>query len=326
MIDLSVQCGGLVLANPVMPASGTFGESMARVFDLDRLGALVTKTITPEFRHGNPQPRVAEVNGGMLCSIGIPSKGPEHYIAEILPAYAGARPPLVASISASTADGFAALAARLTVAGVSAIEANISCPNLEEDGRAFAMVARDTENVVARIRAATTLPVWAKLTPNVGDITEIARAAEAAGADALVVANALLGMAIDVQTFRPRLGNVMGGLTGPAVKPIILRMVYQCARAVSVPIVGCGGIANVDDAVEYLLAGATAVQVGTANFVRPAAMVDIIDALPAFLRRHGLSRVADLTGAVRVAEAADPQWPASEPLWQEADAVSSTAG
>ena len=308
MVNLSVRCGGLTLANPVMPASGTFNESMQRVIDIDRLGALVTKTITPEPRHGNPQPRVAEVTGAMLCSIGIPSKGPDHSLAEILPLYAGSRAPLIASISASTADGFAALASRLTVAGVSAIEANISCPNLEEDGRAFAMVARDTENVVARIRAATSLPVWAKLTPNVGDITEIARAAEAAGADALVVANALLGMAIDVQTFRPKLGNVMGGVTGPAVKPVILRMVYQCARAVKVPIVGCGGIANVEDAVEYMLAGATAVQVGTASFVQPTAMIDIIDALPAFLQRNGLTRVADLTGAVRVSEAVDPLW------------------
>lgn len=308
MADLSVRCGGLALANPVMPASGTFNEEMARLIDLDRLGALVTKTITPDLRHGNPQPRVAEVTGAMLCSIGIPSKGPDHYVAEILPVYAGSRAPLIASISAGTAEGFAALASRLTVAGVSAIEANISCPNLEQDGRAFGMLARDTENVVARIRAATSLPVWAKLTPNVGDITVIARAAEAGGADALVVANALLGMAIDVQTFRPKLGNIMGGLTGPAVKPVILRMVYQCARAVGLPVVGCGGISSVEDAVEYMLAGATAVQVGTASFVQPTAMIDIIDALPGFLERHGLSRAADLTCAVRVDEATDPLW------------------
>lgn len=308
MVDLSVHCGGLTLRNPVMPASGTFNEAMARIIDIDRLGALVTKTITPDLRHGNPQPRLAEVTGAMLCSIGIPSKGPDHYVREILPLYADARAPLIASISASTADRFAALASCLTVPGVAAIEANISCPNLERDGRAFAMVPGDTEDVIARVRAATPLPVWAKLTPNVGDISVIARAAEAGGADALVVANALLGMAIDVQTFRPKLGNVMGGVTGPAVKPVILRMVYQCARAVGLPVIGCGGISQVDDVVEYLLAGATAVQVGTASFVQPTAMIDIIDALPGFIERLGLSRAADLIGAVRVDEAADPLW------------------
>lgn len=308
MADLSVRCGGLELANPVMPASGTFGDSMARAIDIDRLGAIVTKTITPDIRRGNPQPRVTEVVGAMLCSIGIPSKGPAHYLAEVVPLYASRRPPLVASISADTADGFAALAARLTVPGVAAIEANLSCPNLKQDGRAFAMSARATEAAVTRMRSATSLPIWAKLTPNVGDIASIARAAQAGGADALVVANALLGMAVDTATFKPKLGNVMGGVTGPAVKPVILRMVYQCARAVTLPIVGCGGISDVDDAAEYMLAGATAVQVGTANFVQPTAMIRIIDALPGYLRSRGLERAADLTGAVRISDAPDPQW------------------
>jgi len=158
------------------------------------------------------------------------------------------------------------------------------------------------------MKAATDRPVWAKLTPNVSDITVIARAAEAGGADALVVANALLGMAIDTDTFRPKLGNVMGGLTGPALKPVIVRMVYQCARAVSLPVIGCGGISSVEDVAEYLLAGATAVQVATANFIHPTAMIDIVDALPGYLRRHGIARVSDLVGAVRVAEAVDSLW------------------
>jgi len=310
MVDLSVRIGDLKLANPIMPGSGTFADKMAQVIDCNRLGALVTKTITPDVRHGNAQPRVTEVTGAMLCSIGIPSKGPQYYLDEVVPFYASYRPPLIASISAGTADAFATLAARISVAGVAAIEANISCPNLEENGRAFAMFAEDTETVIRRIKAATSLPVWAKLTPNVGDITVIARAAEAGGADALVVANALLGMAIDVESFRPKLGNLMGGLTGPAVKPVILRMVYQCARAVGLPVIGCGGVSDVNDAVEYMLAGATAVQVGTANFIHPTRMIDIIDALPEFLRRHGLARVAELTGAMRAAEAADPLWAA----------------
>lgn len=310
MADLSVRVGTLTLANPIMPGSGTFADTMAQVIDFNRLGALVTKTITPDIRYGNPQPRVTEATGGMLSSIGIPSKGPDHYLAEVVPFYASYRPPLIASISAGTAEAFAALAARISVPGVAAIEANISCPNLEADGRAFAMFPEDTEMVLRRIKAVTPLPVWAKLTPNVGDITVIARAAEAGGADALIVANALLGMAIDVDSFRPKLGNLMGGLTGPAVKPVILRMVYQCARAVGLPVIGCGGISGIEDAVEYMLAGATAVQVGTVNFIHPNRMIEIIEALPDFLRRHGLARAADLTGAVQQVEAADPLWAA----------------
>jgi dihydroorotate dehydrogenase (NAD+) catalytic subunit len=310
MVDLSVRIGSVTLANPIMPASGTVAESLAQFLDIDRLGAVVTKTITPDFRIGNPQPRMTEVTGAMLWSIGIPSKGPAHYLAEIVPFWRGWQTPLVASVSASTAEEFADLAARLTVPGIAAIEANLSCPNLKSEGRAFAMSAEDTERVVHHLKAATHLPIWAKLTPNVGDITVIAKAAEAAGAEALVVANALLGMAIDVETFKPKLGNVMGGLTGAAVKPVILRMVYQCARAVSVPIIGCGGVSTVEDAVEYMLAGATAVQVGTASFIQPTTMIDIIDALPGFLSRHGLSRVTDLTGAVKDTEAVDPAWAA----------------
>jgi len=311
MVDLTVKIGSLTLANPVMPGSGTFAETMASVIDVDRLGAIVTKTITPDIRHGNPQPRVTEVTGAMLSSIGIPSKGPDHYLKEILPFYARFRPPVVASISAGSADKFAVLAERLSVPGVAAIEANISCPNLEADGRAFAMSGADTEKVVRRLKSATAKPIWAKLTPNVGDITEIARAAEAGGADALMVANALLAMAINVETFRPRLGNLMGGLTGAAVKPVILRMVYQCAHAVKLPVIGCGGIFSVEDAVEYMLAGATAVQVGTANFVHPTTMIDIIEALPRFLARHGLNAASQLTGAVRTDDAADPLWAAA---------------
>lgn len=303
MTDLSVRIGGLTLANPVMPASGTFAEGLGEVIDLDRLGALVTKTITRELRAGNPLPRVAEVTGGMLNAIGIPSQGVPYLLEETLPLYRRWAPPLVVSISAPTAEGFASLAAEISVAGVTAIEANISCPNIEEDGRAFAMRAASTEAVVRQMRAATSLPLWVKLTPNTGEIAEVARAAEAAGADALVVANTILAMAIDLQTLRPRLGNVMGGLSGPAVKPIVLRQVYQCARAVRVPIIGCGGIATAADAAEYMLAGASAVQVGTASFVNCHAMIEVIEGLARFCEARGIARVAELTGALRQEEA-----------------------
>ena len=303
MTDLSVTVGGLALANPVMPASGTFAEGLAQAIDLDRLGALVTKTVTRELRDGNPLPRVAEVTGGMLNAIGIPSHGVPYLLEHTIPLYRRWSPPLIVSISAPTVEGFATLAAEVTVPGVAAIEANISCPNIEEDGRAFAMRAAATEAVVGALRAATALPLWVKLTPNTGEIAEVARAAEAAGADALVVANTILAMAIDLTTFRPRLGNVMGGLSGPAIKPIVLRQVYQCARAVRVPIVGCGGIACAADAVEYLLAGASAVQVGTATFVNSRAMIEVIDGLDRFCAARGIARVGDLTGALSREEA-----------------------
>jgi dihydroorotate dehydrogenase (NAD+) catalytic subunit len=221
----------------------------------------------------------------------------------------------VVSISAPTAEGFASLAAEVSVAGVAAIEANISCPNIEEDGKAFAMRAASTEAVVRQIRAATTTPIWVKLTPNTGEIAEVAQAAEAAGADALVVANTILAMAIDLQTFKPRLGNVMGGLSGPAVKPIVLRQVFQCARATRIPIIGCGGISTAADAAEYMLAGASAVQIGTATFLNAAAMIDVIDGLDRFCDARGLYRVSDLTGALKHEETdeEDLSWVAPAP-------------
>jgi dihydroorotate dehydrogenase (NAD+) catalytic subunit len=302
MIDLSVRVGGLTLANPVMPASGTFAEGLDKVMDFNRLGAFVTKTITRELRAGNPLPRVVERPGGLINSIGIPSKGVPYFLDHTLPYYQQYQPPLVVSISAPTAEDFAGLAAELTRPGVAAIEANISCPNIEEDGKAFAMSAASTDAVVRQLRAATTLPLWVKLTPNTGDLPEVARAAERAGADALVVANTILAMAIDLQTFKPCLGNIMGGLSGPAIKPIVLRQVYQCARTVKIPVIGCGGISTTEDAIEYMLAGAAAVQVGTATFIQPAAMINIIDGMAKFCERREIPRVADLIGAVLTEE------------------------
>ena len=299
MVDLRVKIGRMTLANPVMPASGTFSEGLARVFSFDHLGAVVTKTITAELRGGNPTPRVCEVGQGMLNSIGIPSKGVANFIDKIMPEYERFSAPLVVSVSAPTVELFGDIVRQLDIPGTAAIEANISCPNIEEDGKAFAMRSRSTSAVVKELRAATKLPLWVKLTPNTGDVAAVALAAQDQGADALVVANTILAMSIDTETFKPRLGNILGGYSGPAIKPIALRMTYQCAKAVSIPVIGCGGIASTEDAVEFLLAGATAVQVGTATFVKPNTMLEIVDGLEAFCQRKGIAKVADLIGAVR---------------------------
>ncbi len=299
MVDLQVKIGRMTLKNPIMPASGTFSEGLARVFSFNYLGAVVTKTITAELRGGNPTPRVAEVGQGILNSIGIPSKGLPHFIEHIMPEYERFSVPLIVSVSAPTVELFADIVRQLNLPGIAAIEANISCPNIEEDGKAFAMRPKSTAGVVEQLRAATDLPLWVKLTPNTRDIAAVAVAAQNSGADALVVANTILAMSIDTETFRPRLGSLMGGYSGPAIKPIVLRMVYQCAQTVKIPIIGCGGISTVDDAVEYLLAGATGVQVGTATFIKPNTMLDIVDGLEKFCERKGISRVSELIGAVR---------------------------
>ncbi len=299
MIDLSTHVGTLQLKNPIMPASGTFSDDLAQVFDLDLLGAHVLKTITPHARRGNPVPRVSETAAGMLNSIGIPSKGAEHFIVRDLPRYTPYQAPLVVSISANTGDEFAELCQRVSVPGVAAIEVNISCPNLEEDGHAFAMQPDATFKVMQKLRQASSLPLWAKLTPNTGEIARVAQAAEAGGADALVVANTILGMSIDVETFKPSLGSIMGGLSGPAIKPIFLRMVYQCRKAVKLPIIGCGGISTAEDAIEYILAGASAVQVGTATFIHPEAMPTIIAGLKTFCQQHQINHISSLIGQVR---------------------------
>jgi dihydroorotate dehydrogenase (NAD+) catalytic subunit len=314
-VDLSVTVGGLRLRNPVMPASGTFAEGLDKVMHFNRLGAVVTKTITRELRSGNPLPRVVEQPGGLINAIGIPSKGVAHFVKKTLPYYAAYDTPLVVSISAPTAEGFASLASELSLPGIAAIEANISCPNIEEDGKAFAMRAESAEKVTRELRNATKLPLWVKLTPNTGEVAEVARAAEGAGADAVVVANTILAMAIDLKTFKPCLGNLMGGLSGPAIKPIIVRQVFQCARAVGIPVIGCGGISSAEDAVEYMLAGATAVQVGTATFLQPAAMIAIIEGLKAFCIRREIPRVSDLTFGVVIEEAdeADLAWVDASP-------------
>jgi dihydroorotate dehydrogenase (NAD+) catalytic subunit len=299
MVDLSVRIGELELANPIMPASGAFSTEVGQVIDLNRLGALVAKTVSRNFRAGNPPPRVAELETGMINSIGLPTKGLQYFLDVQVPDYNRFTPPLVASISAETAEDFAAMARDVSVPGVDVIEVNISCPTRAPGGGNFALHDEHTFDVLTGIRAATEKPVWAKLSPNAGDIVAIAKAAEKAGADALVVSNTILGLKIEIDTFRPAIGNKFGGISGPGIKPIIVRMVYQCAKAVSIPIIGCGGICKVEDVVEYMLAGASAVEVGYATFRNPTAMVALIDDLEAWCDERGIARVADLTGAIR---------------------------
>lgn len=300
MVDLSVTVGGVHMSNPIMPASGSIAEGMADLVDLGKLGAIVLKTITPDIRQGVKPPRVVEYTDATLFSIGIPSKGPDYLLNHTVPFFARFGPPVIASISADTAEDFGTLAGYITDPRIAAIEANISCPNLRAHGRAFGMDPVAAAEVISAMKANTHLPIWAKLTPNVGDIAEIARAVEDAGADAVVTANAILGMGINAETMTPRLGNVVGGLTGPAVKPVILRMVNQCAEAVKIPIIGCGGITTGEDVVEYMLAGASAVQIGTINFVHTAAMEQSIAWVEGYCTRKNIARVEDLTGALKL--------------------------
>ena len=302
-VVLETVCGGVRLRSPIMPASGTFSHEMENVLDLGQLSALVLKTTTYTSRRGNPVPRVTETSFGMLNSIGIPGGGIQHFVANELPKYRRSGAPIVASISADTAAQFGEMVAILSGEGLAAIELNISCPNIEADGQAFAMSREATARVVATARRATTLPLWVKLTPNTGEIVSIAKAAESAGADALVVANTILALAIDADSRRAELGNIMGGLSGPGVKPIILRMVYQCSRKVSIPIIGCGGISSGRDVVEYLLAGATTVQVGTESFRDPTALVRIERELVEFCDGRGISSLRELIGGLMVQDA-----------------------
>lgn len=299
MVNLAVKVGSLTLKNPVMPGSGTFSAEFARIIDLNRLGAMVAKTVSRNFRAGNPPPRVSEVEAGMINSIGLPTKGLKYFLEHQIPEYKQFTPPLVASISSETIDDFAAMARDVSVAGVDAIEINISCPTRAPGGGNFALNEEHTYKVVTRCREATRKPLWAKLSPNAGDISAVAEAAEKAGADALTVSNTILGLKINIETRLSCIGNGYGGISGPAVKPIILRMVHQCSKCVKIPIIGCGGISRVEDVVEYLMAGATAVQVGYLNFRHPTAMIALIEGLEQWCAAHGVERVAELTGAMR---------------------------
>ncbi len=300
-VELPGRKGGLTLANPVMTASGTFSFGLERhVFDVQKLGALVTKTVTRQPRAGSSQTRTAETPAGMLNAIGLQNPGVDAVARDYAPRWARWRLPVVVSILGATVEEYGEVAARLEgVDGVSGIEVNISSPNARRGGMEFGQepdtAAAVTEAVVRR----TTLPVVVKLTPNVTDIVSVARTVVEAGADALCVINTLQAMAIDPRTRRPVLGSTFGGLSGPAIKPVALRMVYQVASAVDVPVIGCGGIANGDDAVEFLLAGASAVQVGTASFVNPRAPLDVLEGLQRFMADQAIEDVGELVGGAR---------------------------
>jgi len=293
---------GLLLANPVMTASGTFGygTEYGHVFDIHGLGAIVCKGTTLEPREGNPQPRVAETACGLLNSIGLQNIGVDALIREKAPIWASWRVPVIVNIAGETIDDYAKVASKLEgVAGVSAIEVNISCPNLKAGGAEFGAEPKSAASVVAAVKAATSLPVLVKLTPNTSDIVKVAVAVAEAGADAVSLINTIRGMAIDIAGRRPLLGNITGGLSGPAIKPVALYMVYEVAGAVGVPVVGCGGITTASDAIEFIMAGASAIQVGTANLVNPRAPLEVLEGIEEFLRKEGISSLAELIGAAR---------------------------
>ena len=299
-VHLDVQLGRLSLANPILVASGTFGyaREMAGLVDMARLGGILPKTVTPDPRPGNPPPRTIETASGMLNSIGLDNDGIEAFIEHKLPYLASLGTAIIVSIAGKSENDFNRMAARLDgTPGVAALELNISCPNVS-GGVDFGTDATMCERLVAGVRGACSLPLLAKLTPNVTDICEVAKASEAGGADAVSLINTCLGMAVDWRRRRPILGNVLGGLSGPAIKPIALGAVYRVARAVDVPLVGIGGIASIDDVMEFLVAGATAVQIGTANFYNPTVSIQVLDALPAALAELQASRVADVVGTI----------------------------
>ena len=306
-MNLSVQLAPknkrvLLLANPVMTASGTFGYGTENnhLFDIQRLGAIVCKGTTLEPRDGNPQPRLIETAGGMLNSIGLQNIGVAALIKEKAPVWAKRQVPVIVNIAGETIDDYAKLAGLLGgVAGVSALEVNISCPNIKAGGVEFGASAESAAKVTAAVRKATSLPVMVKLAPDVSDIAGIAIAVAEAGADAISLINTLKGMAIDIDKRKPLLGNITGGLSGPAIKPVALAMVYEVAGAVDLPLVGCGGIATAADAIEFIMAGAGAVQVGTASLVNPRAPVDVIEGIEKFMLEEGIESINELIGAAR---------------------------
>lgn len=303
MVDLSVEIGKLKLKNPIMTASGTFGygEEFADFIDLNRLGGIIVKGTTLHHREGNPYPRMAETPSGMLNAVGLQNKGVDYFIEHIYPRIKDLDTRVIVNVSGSCTDDYVAVCEKLSpLDKVAAVEINISCPNVKQGGMGFGTTCSGAESVTSAVRKAYDGTMIVKLTPNVTDITEIARAVEAAGADAVSLTNTFLGMAIDVEKRKPMLSTITGGLSGPCIRPIAVRMVWQVANAVKVPVVGLGGIASGRDAIEFLLAGATAVQIGTANFVDPQVTVKAIDYIEDYLKRHQIASVRELIGGMEV--------------------------
>jgi len=312
MADLSVQLGSLRLKNPFIAASGCFGYGLEyqEAVDLSSLGGVAVKGLFLSEREGHPPPRIVETPAGMLNAIGLQGIGVHRFVAEKLPELRRLGATTIVNICGSTLDEYCEVARVLSDhEGVAAIELNISCPNIKEGGIQFGCSLAGTYDVVSGVRKVTTLPIIPKLTPNVTDVASFARASEEAGADAISLVNTFLAMAIDVETRKPKLSNVLGGLSGPAIRPIAVRMVFECHQAVKLPIMGMGGIATIDDAIEFLIAGASAVQVGTANFADPFIWSKLIAGLDAYLERHRIARVQDLVGSIEL--------PRREHAWTE---------
>ena len=306
-MNLSVQLApknkhGLLLANPVMTASGTFGygTEYSHMFDIQRLGAIVCKGTSLEPRGGNPQPRLAETACGLLNSIGLQNIGVKALIKEKAPIWASWHLPVIVNIVGETVDDYAQLAGELDgIAGIGGIEVNIGCPNIKAGGAEFGAKPKSAAEVTAAVKATTSLPVLVKLTPNTSDIAEVAMAVAEAGADAISLINNLKGIAIDIAKRRPLLGSITGGLSGPAIKPVALYMVYEVAGAVELPIIGCGGITTASDALEFIMAGASAIQVGTASFTNPRAPLDVLEGIEQFMEKEGIDNLAELIGVAR---------------------------
>ena len=304
-LGLAVELGPLKLKNPVIAASGTFGygEEYAGILPLKSLGALITKGLSLEPRKGNPPPRLAETPSGMLNAIGLENVGLEVFLREKMPFLRRVGCSVLINIFGCTEDEYAEMARRLSgVEGVAGLEANISCPNLKAGGTIFATDPKSVYQVVSKTRQATASFLMVKLSPNVGDVVKVALAAEEAGADALSLINTLTGMAVDIKTRTPILANITGGLSGPAIKPIGLRMVWQVAQAVRIPVVGVGGITTAEDALEYLIAGATAVQVGSAHFIDPRVSLKIVEGIENYLKDHDFSNINSLIGSLKVGQ------------------------
>lgn len=300
--DLKVNVAGIAMKNPVMTASGTFGygQEFTPFFDLNRLGAIVIKGLSLEPSPGNPPPRTVETCGGMLNAIGLENVGVEAFVKDKLPFLQTLDTVVILNIYGRNMDEYGAITRRLEgIEGLAGLEVNISCPNVKAGGLAFGTDPKMAFQVTKTVREKTDLPLIVKLSPNVTNIATIARSVEDAGADALSLINTIMGMAVDINTHRPKLANVIGGLSGPAIKPIALRMVWNAVQAVDIPVVGIGGIMNATDALEFLIVGARAIQVGTANFVNPKTAVEIVDGLSAFLSKHNLSHINQIQGTLK---------------------------